>query len=241
MPEQNTLLNAGDSIRAGNASWSFAGNVAEAFDDHVSKSIPNYYAGHDIVVSLSDFFLLDGSVCYEIGSSTGALIQKIAIHNRSKKIKAIGVDVEEDMVAFARRKCTDAPVTFIRSDISDLDLEMADMIVSYYTIQFIPPKRRQNIICQIYEALNWGGAFVMFEKVRACDARFQDIMTSMYIDFKLNNGYTPEEILAKMRSLKGVLEPFSRHGNLDLMDRAGFKDVITVMKHICFEGFLAIK
>ena len=36
------------------------------------------------------------------------------------------------------------------------------------------------------------------------------------------------------------MEPFSTNGNLDLLKRAGFKDTLTVMKHLCFEGFLAI-
>jgi len=47
--------------------------------------------------------------------------------------------------------------------------------------------------------------------------------------------------VAKARSLKGVLEPFSTLGNLDLLKRAGFVDVISLFKYVCFEGFLAIK
>jgi len=89
--------------------------------------------------------------------------------------------------------------------------------------------------------LNWGGAFILFEKVRAPDARFQDIATSLYTDFKIDQGYNDEEILSKTRSLKGVMEPFSTQGNIDLLGRAGFVDVMTVSKYICFEGFLAIK
>ena len=38
-----------------------------------------------------------------------------------------------------------------------------------------------------------------------------------------------------------VLEPFSTQGNLDLLHRAGFVDIIAVCKYLCFEGFLAIK
>ena len=60
-------------------------------------------------------------------------------------------------------------------------------------------------------------------------------------DYKLSQGYDAEEIVSKARSLKSVLEPFSTQGNLDLLDRAGFKDVTTIMKYICFEGFVAIK
>ena len=52
---------------------------------------------------------------------------------------------------------------------------------------------------------------------------------------------TPDEIIAKAKSLKGVLEPFSTQGNLDLLKRAGFVDIITIFKYLCFEGFLAIK
>jgi tRNA (cmo5U34)-methyltransferase len=108
-------------------------------------------------------------------------------------------------------------------------------------MQFVPPRDRQEIIQRVYESLHWGGAFVMFEKVRGPDARFQDMLSALYNDFKLRNGLSPEEILAKTRSLKGVLEPFSTAGNLGLLERAGFKDIMTVQKYLCFEGFLAIK
>ena len=115
------------------------------------------------------------------------------------------------------------------------------MIISYYCIQFIHPKARQQLISKIYERLEWGGAFVWFEKVRGPDARFQDIMTSMYTDFKLEKGYSAEEIVTKTRSLKGILEPFSTEGNIMLLKRAGFVDILSIMKYVCFEGFLAIK
>ena len=59
--------------------------------------------------------------------------------------------------------------------------------------------------------------------------------------YKLDAGYDAEEIVAKARSLKGVLEPFSSQANIDMARRAGFQDVVTVFKYVCFEGFLAIK
>jgi len=108
-------------------------------------------------------------------------------------------------------------------------------------MQFIPPRDRQQLFDRIYEALNWGGAFIMFEKVRAPDARFQDIATGLYNEFKLSQGFDEKEIVGKTRSLKGILEPFSTEGNFALFRRAGFEDVTTISKYICFEGFLAIK
>jgi tRNA (cmo5U34)-methyltransferase len=115
------------------------------------------------------------------------------------------------------------------------------MIVCYYTVQFIDPSVRQELMDKLYASLNWGGALLLFEKVRGSDARFQDILTTLYTDYKLRKGYTPEEIISKTRSLKGVLEPFSTQGNIDMLKRAGFVDINTVQKYLCFEGFLAIK
>jgi len=77
--------------------------------------------------------------------------------------------------------------------------------------------------------------------VRANDARFQDITTSLYNEFKIEQGYTAEEIFTKSRSLKGVLEPFSTQGNIDMLKRAGFVDILGIFKYLSFEGFLAIK
>jgi tRNA (cmo5U34)-methyltransferase len=233
--------NVGESIEARNAGWRFSGAVPQSFDDHVAKSVPLYELGHDLIVSLCDFFLSDGSVCYDIGCSTGGLIKKIAAHNADKHIEAIGIDAEADMVRHARSACTDASVSFLHDDVLNVDLKKCDLIVSYYTMQFVRPKSRQVVIDRIYQALNWGGAFVMFEKVRACDARFQDIMSALYVDYKLEQGYDSAQIVAKSRSLKGVLEPFSTQGNTDLLRRAGFVDLMTVMKYVCFEGYLAIK
>ena len=88
---------------------------------------------------------------------------------------------------------------------------------------------------------NWGGAFILFEKVRGPDARFQDMLTQTYNEFKVSEGFSADQIMAKSNSLKGVLEPFSTSGNLSLLKRAGFKDIMTVFKYGCFEGFLAIK
>jgi hypothetical protein len=129
----------------------------------------------------------------------------------------------------------------IEADVLDVEFLPCDMIIANYTVQFLPPRVRQVLIDQIYRALNWGGAFFMFEKVRAPDGRFQDYASQAYVEYKLDQGFTEAEILNKSRSIKGVMEPFSSQGNADMLRRAGFEDLVTVHKYVCFEGFLAIK
>lgn len=231
-----------EDIAADNARWSFGGSVPEHFEDHIGKSVPYYREGHGVVADLADFFVHDRSRIYEIGCSTGALCRLLAERNGDKDPTIIGLEVEEEMVRVATERCARFPSIQIEAA-NALEYEFApsDFVVSYYTMQFIRPAMRQVLFDRIYESLNWGGAFVLFEKVRGPDARFQDILTQLYADYKLARGFGEAEIVHKTRSLKGVLEPFSTAGNIDLLRRAGFEDYMTVFKHLCFEGFLAIK
>ncbi|MGB7413946.1 MAG: methyltransferase domain-containing protein, partial [Thermosynechococcaceae cyanobacterium] len=234
------MAKVGDAIQAENANWSFRGQTREQFEQHINRSVPLYTQGHELVAALSDFFLTDHSVCYDLGCSTGLLLASLAERHTSKLVQFVGVDQEADMAQQAQAHCKGFNNIEIRCQtLIDVELEPADFIVAYYTMQFVHPKHRQAIFDRLYESLNWGGGLILFEKVRGPDARFQDMMTTLYTDFKLQQGYSGDEIVAKTRSLKGVLEPFSSAGNLGLLERAGFVDIMTVMKYVCFEGFLA--
>jgi len=233
----------GDGILAGNAGWTFSGSTVDAFQSHVERSVPYYPEGQQLVTQLSDFFVRDDSRVYDIGTSLGETLGALVDHHaRRQDVEWIGVDVESDMVVKARERFAGRRnVTIMQADLTSCDLEPSDLVVSYYALQFVPPKFRQEVVNKIYRALNWGGGFIWFEKVRACDARFQDVFTLLYNDFKLRQGFSPEEIIGKSRSLKGILEPFSTEGNRGLLERAGFVDVVPVFKYLCFEGVLAIK
>jgi tRNA (cmo5U34)-methyltransferase len=230
------------NISQHNAAWSFE-NISEDFDSHIQKSIPLYESGHRLLCHYSDFFLKRDSVVYDLGCSTGKMLHKIALHHAHKDgLRLIGVDNVSDMISTARKLAgEDARLTFILGNVLDIELNACDLVIANYTIQFLSPRIRQSVIDKIYKALNWGGAFLMFEKVRAPDGRFQDYANQVYIEFKLDNGFSEMEILNKSRSIKGVMEPFSTQGNMGLLTRAGFVDIMTIQKYVCFEGYLAIK
>lgn len=242
------MIDAGDKISSKKGGWEFDQNVVDTFDEHVSKSVPGYEVGHKIVTGLTDYFVSNSSKVYEIGCSTGTLLAKIAEACVGKNnVEFMGIDVSDAMISAANEKYgklhlpNDNSLNFEVGDIINFKLEKSSFIVCYYTVQFIHPAVRQQVIDKIYENLDWGGAFVLFEKVRGSDARFQDILTGLYHDYKMSVGYSSDEVVAKSQSLRGVMEPFSHKGNTDLLKRAGFKDIEVVFKDICFQGFLAIK
>jgi tRNA (cmo5U34)-methyltransferase len=199
--------------------------------------------GHELVCLYSDFFLKPDSIVYDIGCSTGQFLAKLARHQPQKSgLRLVGIDTVEDMIAYARKLSAEDPrMSFVVGNALDVEFDKCDMVIANYTIQFLPPRVRQTLIDLIYKALNWGGGFFMFEKVRAPDSRFQDYASQAYIEFKLKNGFSEAEVINKARSIKGVMEPFSSQGNIEMLKRAGFTDIVTIQKYICVEGFLAIK
>ncbi len=229
-------------IFAQNSSWSFDKNVPKNFDQHISKSVPLYHQMHWLCEQISDFYIKEDSVIYDIGSSTGSLLSKIASRHKLKKnTKYFGLDVVKKMITYANKHNTHKQIKYLNKDIINFKLKRSDFIICFYTLQFIHPKHRQNVVNKLFKSLNWGGALFIVEKVRSYDARTQDQMTTIYEEFKLFNGFNEKEISAKKKSLKGVLEPFSSNANIQMFKRAGFKDISTIAKFISFEGFLAIK
>ncbi len=235
-------LKAGDNITVKDANWSFSGKTAKNFDKHIKKSVPLYEWSHDLGLKFSDFFLSEDSNIYDLGCSTGTFLKALSDKMKSRKHNYYGVDEIKQMCQIAkRRNKKNKSIKIINKKIESIKFKKSSFITSFYTMQFINPRKRQFLFSKIYKNLNWGGAFILFEKVRAPDARFQDMTTQIYNDYKIEQGYSPDEILSKSKSLKGVMDPFSSDANLKMLKRAGFKDIVSILKFVNFEGFLAIK
>ncbi|GAA5534795.1 methyltransferase domain-containing protein [Deinococcus aluminii] len=239
--EQNVLV-LGEGLEGATASWTFSGKTAEVFDQHVSKSVPAYESGHHLIVRLSDFFVRPDTNVYEIGCSTATLTAKLAERHRRKRVHIVGIDIEADMVAAARTKCEALTnVSIVHGDAQALDFEHASLIVMYYTLQFIPLRDRPSFLEKLYGALIPGGAILLFEKTVFEDGEIQDLISQVYHEHKMEQGYSSEEILGKSLSLRGVLQPCTSIANQRLLRTAGFSKVAVIHKQLAFEGYLAIK
>ena len=114
------------------------------------------------------------------------------------------------------------------------------LVLSILSLQFMPTAYRQNIINNIYNQLNPGGAFILVEKVVA-DEGTDDLMVDSYYDMKRANGYSDEKIMEKRKSLENVLSPLKAEWNEDMLHEAGFRNVDMFWRCLNFCGWIAIK
>lgn len=68
----------------------------------------------------------------------------------------------------------------VQGDITAMSFESCDFVVAYLTLHFVPLDRRAELVRRVYEALRPGGAFFVFEKVLASDARLEDLVTTLH-------------------------------------------------------------
>ena len=116
----------GDGIGAQRGNWKFSGETAANLDKHVSKSVPLYTEGHQLICDISDFFIKPDSVIYEVGCSTGSLTLKLAKHNKNKpEARFIGVDIEPDMIEVANQKAqthSNLNTEFLSDDMMNVEM-----------------------------------------------------------------------------------------------------------------------
>ena len=232
----------GDSITVANGRWSFGGDTGLHIEEHATRSIPGYRDGYTLILEFSDFFIGPTSKIIDAGCGVGWLTHALAVRHRQTGAHVLGVDVEVGMILEAQRRCMGCDnVTLVVDDAANIDYSGADIVILYYVLQFMPVGARTTLLAKIFREMRHGGLLVVFEKVRFDISAIQDFGNQIYECYKIANGYTPDEILAKARSLRGVLAPCTRSENHALIQDVGFLAPETIYRFLAFEGLLALR
>ena len=100
-------IRAGDNINTNLSSWDFGGETPLKFDDHISKSVPGYEEGQELIATYSSFFInLTPNLIYDLGCSTGSLLERIESKYSHKEITYKGLDIVPEMIEVARNILT---------------------------------------------------------------------------------------------------------------------------------------
>jgi tRNA (cmo5U34)-methyltransferase len=224
----------------------FDERVVDVFPDMISRSVPGYGSVVAMTVELADQFVRPGSSVYDLGCSLGATTLPIS-QRIAEDAVIYAVDSSPAMIAglsdrLAGRDygCRVEPIC---EDIRGLVMyaESADLVIMNFTLQFIPPPERDELIHRIATTLRPGGAFVLSEKICFDDPSQQNLMTSLHHAFKRAHGYSELEIAQKRTALENTLIPETLASHSQRMHRAGFSGVTPWFQCLNFASFLALK
>ncbi|MCR6575007.1 carboxy-S-adenosyl-L-methionine synthase CmoA [Campylobacter insulaenigrae] len=221
--------------------FEFDTDVASVFDDMVSRSVPFYSQNIKLIVDIIERFASKNSKICDLGCSTSSLL--LALFERRQDLKLSGVDNAQAMLNIAKSKSNafGAKIDFYNKNLDEFDFFRNDVFIATYTMQFIRPQKRQNIINKIYENLNNNGIFIMSEKILYDDVKISKKMIEIYENYKQEQGYTRLEIATKREALENILIPYTQDENITMLKNAGFVRVESIFKWVNFETFVAFK
>lgn len=224
--------------------WEFDDEVSRVFDDMLERSIPQYEGMREAVTSVASSFLRPGSHVLDLGCSRGEAIARLAGLKGSENVWFTGLEVSAPMLEAAQaRFAGDERITIQRADLRDgLDADVtANVILSVLTLMFVPVNYRQRLLSECYQLLAPKGGLILVEKVLGEGPRLDDVFNANYHAKKVLSGYDPDDIERKRLSLEGVLVPMTASWNVDMIQRAGFREIDVFWRWMNFVGVVAVR
>jgi tRNA (cmo5U34)-methyltransferase len=222
----------------------FDQNVARVFRDMIGRSVPGYATLVSMLPVLAQEYVQDDSRCYDLGCSLGAatlaLRHSITRHN----VSIIAIDNSAAMVAQCRNYIEQdkgiIPVDVQCADICTFEINNASLVVMNFTLQFISPELRLQLVEKIFQGLKPGGALVLSEKICFAEPQ-QSQMTQLHHTFKKLNGYSDLEISQKRNALENVLVADTLQQHQQRLQQAGFTSITPWFQCFNFISLLAVK
>ncbi len=216
--------------------------VASVFDDMLSRSVPFYDEVRKLVISLILAEQEEGKKVLDLGSSTAKFL--LDLHSKMDTgMKLKGLDNSQAMLDRAEQKCQafGANIELELADMLSYEYHEEDVIVANYTLQFIRPMQRVELIKKLYNGLKDDGIFIFSEKVVFKDKKLDKDLIDVYYDYKKEQGYSEYEIAQKREALENVLIPFTIEENIQMCKDAGFRSVDTIFQWANFVTFVVKK
>lgn len=226
----------------------FNEDVVRVFPDMIKRSVPGYPTIVENIGVLASQFAQPNSRLYDLGASLGAVTQALRRHVKADGCRVIAIDNSAAMVERCREylHAQDAmfqellPVEVLEADILEVDFAPTSLVALNFTLQFIAPTQRLELLTRIRQALLPGGALVLSEKLRFDDGTEHALLTDLHIAFKRANGYSELEIAQKRSAIENVMKPDSLEQHRARLLEAGFSQVVPWFQCLNFASLVAL-
>ncbi len=217
--------------------WVFDDQVADRFEDMLSRSIPDLPQLRRIISDVAQALVPFGGVVVDHGCSLGQTLDSLAGFGR----ELYGFDKSTAMVDRAKTQMAG------RARIAHLDLVTgkpehppADLTSFVFTLQFIAEQERVGILARALAASKPGSLLIVAEKVTTASQELAPVLTGVYHERKHQAGYTWPQIEAKAASLAGVLRPLTARENEEAIEAAGWSKPECIWRSLNFAAWAAV-
>ena len=223
----------------------FDDSVASVFPDMISRSVPGYKTLIDHSGQLAAKFARQKSKCYDLGCSLGATTIALERNLTCEDIQIIAVDNSPAMIARFKRdieaRSEGIPIVVKEADVCEVSINDASVVIMNFTLQFVSPEKRKNLLRSIYDGMMSGGCLIISEKVSMEPFKLDNLMVDAHHQFKRMQGYSDLEVSQKRDSLENVLIPETLEKHFARLQEIGFDLVTTWFQCYNFYSLLAIK
>lgn len=231
------------------AAFAFDARVAQVFPDMIQRSVPGYSTIIAMTGVLAGRYAVAGSHCYDLGCSLGASALSMASQVSDRDCRIIAVDNSRAMLERASEAVTQAGlaggatprIELIESDLRDIAIDNASVVVLNFTLQFVPLAEREALLARIAAGLRPGGILVLSEKIRFEDPELDRLNIDLHHAFKQANGYSALEIAQKRSALENVLVPETLAEHRSRLQRVGFSRADVWFQCFNFASLVAIR
>ncbi|RUO79780.1 carboxy-S-adenosyl-L-methionine synthase CmoA [Idiomarina tyrosinivorans] len=224
----------------------FDQQVVEVFPDMINRSVPGYASILQTIPQLTQRFVQDNTKLYDLGCSRGAatLAMRQGCEQQSG-CEIIAIDNSPAMVERAKQHIdsfkTTVPITVRCEDIVESEVDNASVVVMNFTLQFVAPELRQQVLEKVFNGLRPGGVLILSEKIRSESAAMNELLIDLHHDFKRANGYSDLEISQKRAAIENVMRIDSLETHQQRLTNVGFSQQSVWFQCFNFLSMVAVK
>ncbi len=193
-----------------NRPWKFDEQVANEFDVHARQSIPAYEQVIRLCLQAVKTTCSPADRIAEVGCATGFTLRQLEAAGFTS---LVGVDSSKAML----EKCVHKHAKLVCSEQFPVEDGPFKAVLINWTLHFVPPAQRAAYLADIRRSLALGSILLLTEKTLQ-----SPFVESLYHAFKREQGLSDAEIMAKKKSLEGVLQPLPHTWYVETLGNLGF-------------------
>lgn len=224
--------------------------VAPFFQRMAERSIPDYERAHALHTRMLRPWIAGAPhvKILDAGASRGRFIDHLAeeygqLRLEDGTLDITALDCSAPMCEALRQRYPSIGVRLqdLAADefVYGEGVEQYDVVCAFYVLQFIHPSRQQSVLRRLLSLVKPGGVFILGQK-SAFGGKLGSLAHEAYLEWRMANGYTAEEIAAKTRALAGSMWPMEHSEVLHILHET-MREVFETSRTGMFNTLMARK